>query len=184
MLTKLLKHEFRATARIMGPLYLVLLAVALGFNFSARLMDSGNFVLNMLAALVVMAYVVAITAVFIVAFILMLQRFYKNLLGDEGYIMFTLPASVHQHVWSKLIVSAVWFIATGVPVCFCGGLQRELLDGFGEYFPQAVPADDRLLRRQRHRFRAGASGADAGSLHEFLPAVLCRSGGGPQLCQP
>ena len=43
MLTKLLKHEFRATARIMGPLYLVLLAVALGFNFSARLMDSGNF---------------------------------------------------------------------------------------------------------------------------------------------
>ena len=88
MLTKLLKHEFRATARIMGPLYLVLLAVALGFNFSARLMDSGNFVLNMLAALVVMAYVVAITAVFIVAFILMLQRFYKNLLGDEGYIMF------------------------------------------------------------------------------------------------
>ena len=47
MLTKLLKHEFRATARIMGPLYLVLLAVALGFNFSARLMDSGNFVLNM-----------------------------------------------------------------------------------------------------------------------------------------
>lgn len=66
MLTKLLKHEFRATARIMGPLYLVLLAVALGFNFSAGLMDSGNFVLNMLAALVVMAYVVAITAVFIV----------------------------------------------------------------------------------------------------------------------
>ena len=32
MLTKLLKHEFRATARIMGPLYLILLAVALGFR--------------------------------------------------------------------------------------------------------------------------------------------------------
>ena len=126
MLTKLLKHEFRATARIMGPLYLVLLAVALGFNFSARLMDSGNFVLNMLAALVVMAYVVAITAVFIVAFILMLQRFYKNLLGDEGYIMFTLPASVHQHVWSKLIVSAVWFIATGVVVSVFPKLFQQM----------------------------------------------------------
>ena len=186
MLTKLLKHEFRATARIMGPLYLVLLAVALGFNFSARLMDSGNFVLNMLAALVVMAYVVAITAVFIVAFILMLQRFYKNLLGDEGYIMFTLPASVHQHVWSKLIVSAVWFIATGVVVflsVFVAAFNVSFLTDLAS-FPQAVPADDRLLRRQRHRFRAGASGADAGSLHEFLPAVLCRSGGGPQLCQP
>ena len=52
MLTKLLKHEFRATARIMGPLYLILLAVALGFNFSARLMDTRNVVLNILAALV------------------------------------------------------------------------------------------------------------------------------------
>lgn len=30
--------------------------------------------------------------------------------------MFTLPASVHQHVWSKLIVSSVWFIVTGVAV--------------------------------------------------------------------
>ena len=108
MLTKLLKHEFRATARIMGPLYLVLLAVALGFNFSARLMDSGNFVLNMLAALVVMAYVVAITAVFIVAFILMLQRFYKNLLGDEGYLMFTLPVTPAQHITAKLAVGTVW----------------------------------------------------------------------------
>ena len=114
MLIKLLKHEFRATARIMGPLYLILLAVALGFNFSARLMDTSNVVLNILAALVILAYVAAIIGVFIVAFILMLQRFYKNLLGDEGYIMFTLPASVHQHVWSKLIVSAVWFILTGV----------------------------------------------------------------------
>ena len=32
MLTKLLKHEFRATARIMGPLYLILLAVAIFFS--------------------------------------------------------------------------------------------------------------------------------------------------------
>ena len=142
MLTKLLKHEFRATARIMGPLYLVLLAVALGFNFSARLMDSGNFVLNMLAALIILAYVAAIIGVFIVAFILMLQRFYKNLLGDEGYIMFTLPASVHQHVWSKLIVSAVWFIATGVVVILSAFVAADvsfftdLLDVFPKLFEQ------------------------------------------------
>ena len=143
MLTKLLKHEFRATARIMGPLYLVLLAVALGFNFSARLMDTSNVVLNILAALVILAYVAAIIGVFIVAFILMLQRFYKNLLGDEGYIMFTLPASVHQHVWSKLIVSAVWFIATGVVVILSAFVAAadvsfftDLLDVFPKLFEQ------------------------------------------------
>lgn len=139
MLTKLLKHEFRATARIMGPLYLVLLAVALGFNFSARLMDTSNVVLNILAALVILAYVAAVIGVFIVAFILMLQRFYKNLLGDEGYIMFTLPASVHQHVWSKLIVSAVWFIATGVVVilsAFVAAFNVSFLTDLAEVFPK------------------------------------------------
>ena len=139
MLIKLLKHEFRATARIMGPLYLILLAVALGFNFSARLMDTSNVVLNVLAALVILAYVAAIIGVFIVAFILMLQRFYKNLLGDEGYIMFTLPASVHQHVWSKLIVSAVWFIATGVVVirsAFVAAFNVSFLTDLAGIFPK------------------------------------------------
>ena len=139
MLIKLLKHEFRATARIMGPLYLILLAVALGFNFSARLMDTSNVVLNVLAALVILAYVAAIIGVFIVAFILMLQRFYKNLLGDEGYIMFTLPASVHQHVWSKLIVSAVWFIATGAAVIlsvFVAAFNVSFLTDLASVFPK------------------------------------------------
>ncbi|MCI6055196.1 hypothetical protein [Dysosmobacter sp.] len=117
MLRKLLKHEFRATARIMGPLYLVLLVTAIGANFSSRIMNSvDNWLLNILGALVIMAFVIAIIGVCFMSFALMLQRFYRNLLRDEGYIMFTLPASVHQQVWSKLIVSAVWFILTGVAV--------------------------------------------------------------------
>ena len=142
MLRKLLKHEFRATARIMGPLYLILLVTAIGANFSARVMDRADSkLLNILGALVVMAFVVAIIGVCFMSFALMLQRFYRNLLRDEGYIMFTLPASVHQQVWSKLIVSAVWYIATGVVVilsflvaayevgfvsAFFRGLQRVL----------------------------------------------------------
>ena len=55
MLRKLLKHEFRATARIMGPLYLILLVTAMGANFSARVMDRADSrLLNALGALVVM----------------------------------------------------------------------------------------------------------------------------------
>lgn len=117
MLIKLMKHEFRATARIMGPLYLVLLVTALGANFSARGILSTQYrFLDFLGALLVLAFVAAIIGVCVICFFLMIQRFYKNLLGDEGYLMFTLPASVHQHVWSKLIVSSAWFILTGVAV--------------------------------------------------------------------
>ena len=138
MLTKLLKHEFRATGRIMLPLYLILLATAAGANLSIRMMESRSVFLNILAALITLAYVVAIMGVCVVNFILMLQRFYKNLLGDEGYLMFTLPASVHQHLWAKLIAAAVWFIATGIVVFlsfFVVAFDVRFFTDLAEIFP-------------------------------------------------
>ena len=46
--------------------------------------------------------------------VIMVSRFYRNLLKDEGYLMFTLPVSVHELIWSKLIVSLAWFLGTGL----------------------------------------------------------------------
>ena len=113
MLRKLLKHEFRATGRVMLPMYLILLVTALGSNLAGRGMLNGHSdILNTLAVIIVMAFGIAICGVLVMSFVLMIQRFYKNLLQDEGYLMFTLPVSVHQHIWSKLIVSVVWFAAT------------------------------------------------------------------------
>ena len=136
MLRKLLKHEFRATGRIMLPMYLILLVTAVGSNLAGRGMLDGRYhILNILGVLIVTAFGIAICGALLMSFVLMIQRFYKNLLQDEGYLMFTLPVSVHQHIWSKLIVSAVWFIATvlaiiaaSLVVAYQGGFLRELLD--------------------------------------------------------
>ena len=118
MLRKLLKHEFRATGRIMLPLFLIVLGTAVGANLSVRvMMDTSNKILNILGGLLVVAFVVAIFGVCVMSMVVMVQRFYKNLLQDEGYVMMTLPVSVHQHIWSKLIVSAVWFALTLIVVC-------------------------------------------------------------------
>lgn len=122
MLSKLMKHEFRATGRIMLPLYLVLLVTAVGANFSTRgLLDTPYRILDVLGVLLVIAFVIAIIGVCVMSMVVMVQRFYKNLLQDEGYVMLTLPVSIHQQVWSKLIVSAVWFAATVIAVilAFC-----------------------------------------------------------------
>ena len=136
MLIRLIKHEFRATARIMGPLYLILLVTALGANLSARgILSTPYRFLDFLGGLLVLAFVAAIIGVCLICFFLMIQRFYKNLLGDEGYLMFTLPVSVHQHVWSKLIVSSVWFLATGAAVLLSFvvvGFNISFLAEFGE----------------------------------------------------
>lgn len=117
MLRKLLKHEFRATARIMLPLYLILLVTAVGANITSQgLMESPYRILELVGTLLVMAFGIAIIAVCVMSLVVMVQRFYRNLLGDEGYVMLTLPVNLHQQVWSKLIVSAVWFAATFLAV--------------------------------------------------------------------
>ena len=144
MLRKLLKHEFRATGRIMLPLYLILLATAIGANFSTRgLLETDYQVLDLLGGLLVVAFGVAIVAVCVMSMVVMVQRFYKNLLQDEGYVMMTLPVSVHQHIWSKLIVSAVWFALTIVVVClacfimaFDVGFVHQIAAGFRELFQE------------------------------------------------
>lgn len=121
MLGKLLKHEFRATGRIMGPLYLVILVLSFFGNLSIRLFDAAHSrLLSMLGGLLLGAFGIAIVGVCVMTVVLMVNRFRSNLLSDEGYVMFTLPVSVHQLVWSKILVSFVWFMATAVAVSLSG----------------------------------------------------------------
>ena len=122
MLRKLLKQEFRATARVMLPLYLVTfllaLAVRLGifFSQSASLTEGAGGVTlrTVLLGLSITGFVIACIATFLVALVQAVLRFRSNLLGDEGYVMFTLPVSTHQLVWAKLITSVVWFLGAAV----------------------------------------------------------------------
>ena len=147
MLRKLLKQEFRATARVMLPLYLVTFVLALAVRLvlllsqNQVLLDSGGgrTLRAIPLGVSVTAFVVAAIATFLAALIQAVLRFRSNLLGDEGYVMFTLPVSVHQHVWSKLIVSAVWFIATGVVVClsvFVAAIDVSFLTDLASIFPK------------------------------------------------
>ena len=117
MLGKLIKHEFRATARIMLPVMGALLALALLANLSLRGLtgDANDItVLRILFVLTVIFFGIGVVATAVMAVVIMVSRFYRNLLKDEGYLMFTLPVSVHELVWSKLLVSLVWFLATGL----------------------------------------------------------------------
>ena len=118
MLRKLLKHEFRASGRIMLPLYLIVLLTAAGVNLSIRLggNDPDSAPALLLSAATLLLFAAALISVCAMVIILMVQRFYESLLGDAGHIMLTLPVSVHQHIFSKLIVSTVWFAATALVV--------------------------------------------------------------------
>ena len=117
MLGKLMKHEFRATARIMLPVMGAMVALALLANLSIRGL-AGNLsdvpMLRILFVLIIIFFGVAVVATAVMSLVIMVSRFYRNLLKDEGYLMFTLPVSVHELIWSKLIVSLAWFLGTGL----------------------------------------------------------------------
>ena len=115
MLGKLLKYEIKAMGRVMLPLYAVMVFAACLFAFNLRLNMSGvaKFIVDRFAIVTGFLFGAAVLAVFVVMVIIVIQRFYKNLLGTEGYLMFTLPARTHEHILSKAISSFLWILIGG-----------------------------------------------------------------------
>ena len=113
MLKKLLKYEFRATARTFLLCYggLLLLSILVGISVASSFAPpyGGN---DILMALLFTAYICLLAGIFVFTFINILQRFYKNLLGGEGYLMNTLPVKAWQLVASKLIAGTFWYLAS------------------------------------------------------------------------
>ncbi|MEL4107098.1 hypothetical protein AAFA46_09705 [Oscillospiraceae bacterium WX1] len=110
MLGKLMKYEFKATGRIFLPLFGALLIVAL-IN---RVFIELNFKVPMIIGTTMSSFMIG--AVCVVALVLTIQRFYRNLLKSEGYLMFTLPVTTDGLIWSKLIVAAIWTVVSFVAV--------------------------------------------------------------------
>jgi len=135
MLAKLMKYEIKGTARIFIPLYLLLLLFALLnriINPFSLLENSDNFNLQVLFSIIsVTVYFILIIGTFVMTLIIMIQRFYKNLLGDEGYLMFTLPVKSWQHIVSKLIISMLWTILSFI-TAICSILILVNVDNLSE----------------------------------------------------
>lgn len=116
MIGKLLKYDIKATARYLIPLYIVFLAISLvnGFFNPFDVLESNNtFSLKVLASiLMVIAYFIMMVGVLIGTGIILVLRFQRNLLGDEGYLSLTLPVKSWEHIISKLITSILGMVSS------------------------------------------------------------------------
>lgn len=121
MLRKLLKYEFYATGRYILPILVVLLLASAAAGLSIRVLGSPNAgrVASVFAAIFVVLFFLSVMALAAVTVVVIVYRFYKNLLDKEGYLMHTLPVTVHQLLWSKLIVAVCWFTVTSVAIYGC-----------------------------------------------------------------
>lgn len=53
-------------------------------------------------------YFILIVGICVMSLVIIIQRFYKNLFTDEGYLMFSLPVKTWELVLSKLLVGLLW----------------------------------------------------------------------------
>ncbi len=121
MFGKCLKHEFRATSRTLVPFLIailligLLLGIGLGVGLSlqenATLDPSVSIIGALLFTFLMLVMGGLMIAVEIVAFVLIIRRFYSAFFTDEGYLSFTLPVTANQHILSKFTVAAVWQVA-------------------------------------------------------------------------
>lgn len=129
MLGKLCKYEFRSICRTLFPIYIAALAVSVLMSITLAIDSMGkkgmmnNFeyefymganggIYEIFKGVIAFAYFAIIVALFVITTVIILQRFYKGLLGDEGYLMFTLPVKTWELITSKGIVAIVMSFAS------------------------------------------------------------------------
>ena len=141
MFLKLMKQDIRATARIMVPVYAAAIVLAV-FTRVLDLLPQNNAFMSVLTGLIAMLFSLAMTATVVMSFVLMIWRFHKNYMTDEGYLMFTLPVSTAELIFSKLLVAIAWFacsaLVVSVATLIVGSSGSINVVGFDQISPAAA----------------------------------------------
>ena len=145
MLKKLLKYDLRAAFRIFLPAWLGVLGLT---GLQCLLYSFGtDGPLVIVTGLSTVPYVLGLFAMMVLPSIFFALRFYRGILGREGYLMFSLPTQPWKLLTSKLlaavIVTSVNFIVVmgstvGWIVCMVGTYDigiflQYAFEGFNGY---------------------------------------------------
>ena len=112
MFGKLLKYDFRSMLKQFAFIWPAALALAVINRFTLSSLESASATGETVAAVAMMVFVSIMIAMFVITLIFVIQRFYKGLLGDEGYLMHTLPVRPWALIGSKLVCAVVLTVAS------------------------------------------------------------------------
>ena len=158
MTGKLIKYEFRSVIRQIGvlwaatPIMAIIFMLIDKFYMQSEAFETGKSAfastLQMISGFV---YAGVFMALIVATVLIILQRFYKGLLRDEGYLMHTLPVKPWQLITAKgftafvvVIISGIIavisiFILIGVSISISiSDLEELLADIFGMYGEEPV----------------------------------------------
>lgn len=144
MFGKLLKYDFRSMFKQFAFIWPAALVLALVNRFTVNsFVASASEIRQTVSGVAMLVYVTIMIAMFVVTLIFVIQRFFRGLLGDEGYLMHTLPVKPRQLIGSKLlcavattfmsILVAILSILLIVPVSW-GHIFGDMFKGFHYLF--------------------------------------------------
>lgn len=105
MLRKLVKYELKSIYKFFFVLYAIIIAASITFISTIKTSSGALEVLGFSSGLLCMFGMIALSVGLLVFTI---TRFNRSLLGDEGYLMFTIPTSTHNIIWSKAIAILIF----------------------------------------------------------------------------
>ena len=148
MLGKLLKYDFRSMWKQFAFIWPAALALALVNRFTLTLPERSSALGNIIAGIAGLVYAAILIAMCVIAVIFVIQRFFKGLLGDEGYLMNTLPVKPWQLIVSKLLCASVATIVS-VLVAILSILLLAPIDGMDyiDIFRETVRVFSELIRQ-------------------------------------
>ena len=114
MFGKLIGFEFRSSIRMLAIVWAGLVASSILFGLSLRIASSSDS-FSLFSGIITTVSTVLFMALFItmivITVMIIVQIFYKGLLGEEGYLMHTLPVKEWQLIASKGICATVYIVA-------------------------------------------------------------------------
>lgn len=141
MLGKLLKYDFRSMGKQFAFIWPAALVLAFMNRFTLGNIGSNDTVKELFSGIAMLVYVSILIALFVISLIFVIQRFYKGLLGDEGYLMHTLPVRPWQLIASKAIcalaASVVSILVAAVSIVL---LVPGALSGILSFWPRFFAA--------------------------------------------
>lgn len=140
MLKKLIKYEFQSILRILIPIAISLIAMT-GVTYIVFSFSYEGIILKLIPGTMTLFYFINIIMLMAASFLFTIYRFYKNLITNEGYLMFTLPVNTGMLLQSKLITALTTQIAS---VFLC--ILSLLVIGRAKYSPFRITNFDEVIR--------------------------------------
>ena len=131
MVKKLIKHEVIYYSRTLGFTLPIIMVMGLMTRVFLAFAENDNVVTNTIAYSSVAMLAMGCMAAVILAVVISVVRFYKNMYTAEGYLSFTLPVTNHQHILVKLGAAVACQIVTLLAIVIAVAIASwEVVAGF------------------------------------------------------